>query len=119
VGWFDAISAGVGANAELLSEGYFSAFLVNARSHYDFIVLDSPSYPIVSDPLVLAPISDFVLSVLRLGSTPRRLAEEHLTGIFTVARGYAVVVNNVEAIPSSLGASAAPPRLAARVASRR
>ena len=119
VGWFDAISAGVGANAELLSEGYFSAFLVNARSHYDFIVLDSPSYPIVSDPLVLAPISDFVLSVLRLGSTPRRLAEEHLTGIFTVARGYAVVVNNVEAMPSSLGASAAPPRLAARVASRR
>jgi len=91
VGWFDSLSAGVGANAEILSDSYFATFLVNARSHYDFIVIDSGSYPVVSDPLMLAPMSDFVLSVLRLGSTPRKLAEEHLSGLFTVARGYAVV----------------------------
>jgi tyrosine-protein kinase Etk/Wzc len=112
VGWFDSISAGVGANAELLSDGYFSTFLVNARSHYDFIVIDSGSFPVVSDPLVLAPMSDFVLSVLRLGSTPRKLAEEHLSGLFTIARGYAVVVNSVEAAPA-VSASAAPPGLSA------
>lgn len=113
VGWFDSISAGVGANAEILSDGYFSTFLVNARSHYDFVVVDSASYPVVSDPLVLAPVSDFVLSVLRLGSTPRRLAEEHLSGIFTVARGYAVVMNSVEAAPAVSGASNIPPALSA------
>jgi hypothetical protein len=47
-----------------------------------------------------------------LGSTPRKLAEEHLAGIFTVARGYAVVVNSVEA-PSSFGIPTAPPSLSA------
>jgi tyrosine-protein kinase Etk/Wzc len=111
VGWFDSISAGVGANAELLSDGYFASFLVNIRSQYDFVVVDSGSYPSVSDPLVLAPMSDFVLSVLRLGSTPRKLAEEHVQGIFTGARGYAVVVNSVEPVPATT--SDAPPSLAA------
>lgn len=112
VGWFDSLTAGAGGSAELLSDGYLATFLVNARSHYDFILIDSPSYPLVSDPLVLAPLSDFVLSVLRLGSTPRKLAEEHLSGIFTVARGYAVVVNSVEA-PSSFSIPSAPPGLSA------
>jgi uncharacterized protein involved in exopolysaccharide biosynthesis/Mrp family chromosome partitioning ATPase len=111
VGWFDSISAGVGANAELLSESSFSSFLVSARSRYDFIVLDAPSYPFVSDPLVLAPLSDFVLSVVRLGSTSRKLAEEHVAGLFTVARGYAVAVNYVAAAPARLRPSAMPARL--------
>jgi len=113
VGWFDSISAGVGANAELLSDGYFSSFLINARSQYDFIVLDCASYPSVSDPLVLAPMSDFVLSVLRLGQTSRRLAEEHVSGVFTSARGYAVVVNSVGAEPAFSRTAEAPVRFGA------
>lgn len=113
IGWFDSMSAGVGASAELLSDGFFATFLVNARSHYDFIVIDSGSYPVVSDPLVLAPMSDFVLTVLRLGATPRKLAEEHLSGLFTVARGHAVVMNSVDIAPAVSGASSMPPGLAA------
>jgi Mrp family chromosome partitioning ATPase len=112
VGYLDAISCGSGASAELLSAPNFAAFLVDARSHYDFILLDSPSYPAVSDPLVLAPLSDFVLSVLRLGNTPRRLAEDHLAGIFDVARGYAVVVNNAEPATRRGGVAKAPASLA-------
>jgi uncharacterized protein involved in exopolysaccharide biosynthesis/Mrp family chromosome partitioning ATPase len=96
VGWIDAVTCSDGASAELLSANSFAAFLVEARSRYDFIMLDSPSYPVVSDPLVLAPLSDFVLSVMRLGNTPRKLAEAHLTGMFSAARGYAIVVNNAE-----------------------
>jgi Mrp family chromosome partitioning ATPase len=91
----------------------FSTFLVNCRSQYDFIVMDGPSYPSVSDPLVLAPLADFVLSVVRLGSTPRKLAEEHLSAMFSVARGHAVAVNNVEAAALNVRASVGPePRLA-------
>lgn len=41
VGWFESMSAGVSASAELLSDGYFSTFLVNARSHYDSIGIAS------------------------------------------------------------------------------
>lgn len=112
VGWFDSISAGVGANAELLSDEFFGSFLTSLRSQYDFIVLDCASYPNVSDPLVLAPLSDFVLSVLRLGSTPRRLAEEHVQGIFAGARGYAVVVNSAEVGVFAANTNDAPPSLA-------
>jgi tyrosine-protein kinase Etk/Wzc len=95
-GWFDSISAGAAGHAELLSDGYFATFLVNIRAQYDFIILDAAGYPVVSDALMLAPMADFVLSVMRLGNTPRRLAEEHLHGMFAVARGFAVVVNNGE-----------------------
>jgi Mrp family chromosome partitioning ATPase len=117
VGWFDVLTAGARGSAELLSENYFSTFLVNARSFYDFIVLDCSSYPLVSDSLMLAPVSDFVLSVLRLGNTPRKLAEEHLAGLLMVARSYALVVNGVEA-PAIFAAPASAPSLAA-VGSRR
>jgi tyrosine-protein kinase Etk/Wzc len=95
-GSFDSISAGAAAQAELLSDGYLAALLVNIRAHYDFILLDTRSYPAVSDPLILAPMSDFVLSVVRVGNTPRKPAEEHLRTMLAVARGYAVVVNNSE-----------------------
>jgi Mrp family chromosome partitioning ATPase len=94
VGWFDSLTCSAGANAEILSAQGFAGFLVEARSRYDFIIVDAPSYPVVSDPLVLAPLSDFVLSVFRLGNTSRKLAEEHLAGMYDVARGCAVVVNN-------------------------
>jgi tyrosine-protein kinase Etk/Wzc len=112
VGWFDSISTGVGANAELLSDEFFASFLTSIRSQYDFIILDCASYPNVSDPLVLAPLSDFVLSVLRLGSTPRRLAEEHVQGIFSGARGYAVVVNSAEVGAFAANTNEATPSLA-------
>jgi tyrosine-protein kinase Etk/Wzc len=113
-GSFDALCAGNAPSAELLSDPQFVAFLVQARSQYDFVVLDAPSYPTVSDPLVLAPLSDFVLSVVKLGTTSRRLTEEHVAGIFTLARGHAVAVNNVEpALQAVRPLSAAPkiPRL--------
>lgn len=95
-GSFDAISAGAAAQAEVLSDGYLSTFLVNVRSHYEFVIVDAPSYPMVSDLLVLAPMTDFVISVVRLGNTPRKLAEEHFGGVIAAARGYAVVINNAE-----------------------
>jgi Mrp family chromosome partitioning ATPase len=110
-GAFDSICAGQNASAELLSDERFSRFLVQARSHYDFVVLDGPSYPAVSDPLVLAPLCDFVLSVVRLGHTSRRLAEEHLAGMFNVARGYAVALNDVQATVATLAQAANAPRL--------
>jgi len=114
VGFFDAITCEPGQSAELLSSAQFAAFLSKARTRWDYIVLDAPSFPLVSDPLVLAPLADFVLSVMRLGNTTRKLAEEHLAGLFPVARGCAVVVNNAEDVmmPGS-PKTKAPPRLAA------
>ncbi|HET8933380.1 MAG TPA: GNVR domain-containing protein [Polyangiales bacterium] len=110
-GSFDALCAGPETSAELLSDERFNRFLVQARSQYDFVILDGPSYPAVSDPLILGPLSDFVLSVVRLGHTSRRVAEEHLTSIFSESRGLAVALNDVQATMPSLLHSQAAPRL--------
>jgi tyrosine-protein kinase Etk/Wzc len=93
-GMFDSISAGLGGPAELLSTRRLTDLLIRVRHDYDFILLDSPSYPLVSDALVLARQSDFVLSVVRIGSTPRRLTEEHVRGLVSKTRGHALIVNN-------------------------
>lgn len=111
-GTFDALTAGESPRAELLSDPQFSALLITARSHYDFIILDSPSYPAVSDPLIAAPLCDFVLSVVRLGSTSRKLAEEHLAEIFSVSRGHGVAVNSVEAAYQNLRPQSMVPKFA-------
>jgi tyrosine-protein kinase Etk/Wzc len=111
-GSFDALCAGDAPPAELLSDPQFAAFLINARSQYDFVVLDAPSYPAVSDPLLLAPLADFVLSVVRLGSTSRRAAEEHLSGMFNVTRAHGVAVNNVEIATQGHKPQSMVPRLA-------
>ncbi|MDD9947793.1 MAG: AAA family ATPase [Myxococcales bacterium] len=97
LGHFDSISAGVGANVELLSSGALSKFLIDARSRYDFIIVDCPPYPLVSDALILAHLADFVLSVVRLSHTPRRMAEEHFRGLLGFAHRHGVVINNSEA----------------------
>ncbi|MET0391331.1 MAG: GNVR domain-containing protein [Polyangiales bacterium] len=96
-GSFDAISAGLGAPAELLSTPRFGELLHRLRNDYDYLLLDSASYPLVSDALVLARLSDFVLSVIRLGSTPRKLAEEHVRDLGMKSNGHAVVINDSDA----------------------
>jgi uncharacterized protein involved in exopolysaccharide biosynthesis/Mrp family chromosome partitioning ATPase len=110
-GAFDSICAGQDSSAELLSDERFGRFLVQARSQYDFVVLDGPSYPAVSDPIVLAPLCDFVLSIVRLGHTSRRIAEEHLAVVFSVARGYAIALNDVQTSVAMLPQAANSPRL--------
>lgn len=101
VGSMDVLNAGTGGSAELLSSSKMVQFLESVRYHYDVVVLDSASYPLVSDALVLARQVDFVLSILRLSHTARKVAENHLSDIQAVARRYALVVNNSE--ESNLG----------------
>ena len=93
-GQFDSISFGADSRVELLTSGALNKFLIEARSHYHFIILDSASYPLVSDALALSNLADFVFSVVRLGKTGRSLTEEHLRGISAVSRNHALVVNN-------------------------
>jgi Mrp family chromosome partitioning ATPase len=80
-GDYDHIVAGDGLKPEALSGERMSRFLREARQHYDFVLLDCPSYPFVSDALVLVNNADAVLSVFRLHHSSRELAHEHLHGL--------------------------------------
>ncbi len=72
------------------------------RAHFDFILLDTPSFPLVSDPLILTPLADCVLSVMRLKKTARRLAALHVDRLGAQAASYGIVVNDA-GISSSYG----------------
>lgn len=82
--------------AELLSGANLRRFLNQARKDCDYIILDSPSFPLVSDALVMAQASDLTLSVVRLNHTPRKLAVEHISRISGSSNSYSLVVNDAE-----------------------
>jgi Mrp family chromosome partitioning ATPase len=88
-------SGGV-APAELLSSPAMAAFIGNARSYCDFVLLDVPSFPVVSDALVVAPHVDAVLSIFRVQNSSRKLAVEHMRGLAGISSVHAIVINGVE-----------------------
>jgi tyrosine-protein kinase Etk/Wzc len=94
-GVFYVLGSGGGAAAELLSSPRMAELLKDARSRCDFVLLDAPSFPLAADALVLAQLSDVVLSVFRLQNSSRKLALEHMRGLSAVAPAYALVVNDV------------------------
>lgn len=95
-GSFDLLPTRRSGSAELLSSPRFARLLIEARSNYDFVLVDVASYPLVSDALALAKQVDLVVSVFRLGHTTRRAADEHARDLSTVAGQLALVVNNSE-----------------------
>jgi Mrp family chromosome partitioning ATPase len=97
-GEFFSIHAGTPGPTELMSSERMSRFLIEARSRYDFVLIDSASFPLVADALALAPLADAVLSVVRLDHTPRELAAEHVERMAAVARRYGVVVNGASSM---------------------
>jgi tyrosine-protein kinase Etk/Wzc len=103
-GSFDSIEGGVASSAELLSSEAFGRFLDEAREHYDYVLLDSPSYPLVSDALVLSSAADCVLTIIKLGHTPEVPAIEHIKRLSRASAGYAVVLNGVVSQPRAYGA---------------
>lgn len=81
-------------DAELLSGNNLKLMLDEARLECDYVILDAPSYPLVSDALLMAPVADVVLSVIRPEHTPRRLATAHVDRLRDASNIHAVVVND-------------------------
>ena len=95
VGKFYALPAGGIAPAELLSGKRMFELLEDAKKRCDFVLLDAPSFPAVSDALVLSELVDTVLSVVRIGHTPRKAAFEHVRALSGARAAQAVVLNDV------------------------
>src|SRR5690606_3115253 len=75
LGTFDSLSFDEGAPAELLSSSELATLLRQVRASYDYVLLDSAAYPLVSDALVLASEVDAIVTVLRLHKTGRKRAQ--------------------------------------------
>ena len=93
---FDAVTAGsvAGRAAELLSSTPFAALLAYGRQHYDFVLIDSPPYPLASDALIMLAHADRVISVIRLNNTRKAAAAEHCRRISAATSQYSIVLND-------------------------
>jgi tyrosine-protein kinase Etk/Wzc len=129
-GSFDAITAGAALRnpAEFLSSRAFGQLISHARAEYDYVLIDSPPFPLVSDALIIATFADCILTVVRMQSTRRRVADEHFRRFFmsSPAVAHGVILNAVDRLSShQYGYSAAygprpaiPPGLAVTVEMR-
>jgi tyrosine-protein kinase Etk/Wzc len=95
LGEFSSITTGITPPnpAELLSSPLLAKFIAEARMKFDFILIDSPPFPLVSDALVLSHQADRILSVLRVGTTHRRAAEDHLRRLAPITSHLGIVIN--------------------------
>jgi capsular exopolysaccharide synthesis family protein len=84
-------------SAELLSSPRFAEILDHATSRYDFVLIDSPPFPLLSDALILSMQAGRVISVLRLGNTTRHAAEKHLHGLAVATARHGVIINDAVA----------------------
>jgi Mrp family chromosome partitioning ATPase len=95
VGQFYTLASGGTGPAELLSSKRMAELMEDVRKRCDFVLLDAPSFPAASDALVLSELVDTVLSVIRVGNTPRKVALEHLRALSGGAAAPVVVLNHV------------------------
>jgi tyrosine-protein kinase Etk/Wzc len=96
-GPFHVIRSGGPASSELLSGVSMRNFITDARGCYDFVLVDAPSYPVVSDALVLASMADCILSVVRPQHTSKKQASENIRRLWVGGVVYGLVLNDVRA----------------------
>ena len=70
--------------SELLESKRMERFLAYARTHYDAVIIDSPPVLAVSDALVLSPLVDGIVVVLRAGMTPYNHAQHAISSFLTL-----------------------------------
>ncbi len=82
--------------AELLSSERMRKLLNEAKTEYDFVVLDSPPLLNVADSRILASLVEGVVLVVKGGATPRELAQRaHSHARSVGANVIGVVLNNL------------------------
>jgi capsular exopolysaccharide synthesis family protein len=82
--------------AELISSAEMATLLVKLKEKFDLILVDSPPVLAVADPAILAPKTDGIILVYRVGKTARSVilrAKTQLIGSGVSVKG--VILNNI------------------------
>ncbi|WP_232821339.1 GumC family protein [Acidithiobacillus ferrivorans] len=93
----DVITAGnIPPNpSEHLGSGKMAQLLTDLRPHYDYILMDTPPFPMVGDVLIVGPFVDRLLTIAKIDHTPRRAYQEHLQGILSLGRPLGLIINGI------------------------
>ncbi|MBU2751817.1 polysaccharide biosynthesis tyrosine autokinase [Acidithiobacillus thiooxidans] len=85
---------------ELIGKERFAELIDKARSEYDYVLIDTPPFPVLSDGLIIARLVDRLVSVIRVGETPRSAFKEHMQGVAEIGCPQALLINGA---PTSQG----------------
>jgi len=87
----------LGKSAETLKAGTFRSLLRDLSGEFDVVILDTPPALVSADAVLLAPLADDVLMVIRAGQTHREAAERvHQQLADAGARVVGAVLNDPE-----------------------
>ncbi len=87
--------------AELLESTRLQKLINEAKQHFDLILIDAPPLLAVTDPAIIAPITDSVLLTVKISKNGRRPVEHALKLLKDVSiTPSAVIVNGVDASAS-------------------
>jgi len=82
---------------ELFGKESFHTFLREARTRYDWIIIDTPPLATVTDPVITVQFVDMVLLVTEYGGVRRQITAEALKSLYRAdARVVGVVLNKVD-----------------------
>ena len=95
----DVVTAGIipPNPAELLESSRIIDIIKNFSEKYDFVIIDTPPLTPVSDAAILAPLTDGMIIILDIGTTPRDVFKSVVQGI--AKPGISIlgtVVNNID-----------------------
>jgi capsular exopolysaccharide synthesis family protein len=83
--------------AELLSSQKMHSLITKLREHFDHVIIDTPPIINVSDALVVSPLVDGVIIVVKGGSTPREAVMRTRQALLDVnARIFGVILNGID-----------------------
>ncbi len=81
---------------EPLNEKALAAVVAELSGEFDYLILDSPPLPIVSDGLTLGQLADLILSVVSVSHTMRRAFEVHNELINALDRPHGIIINGAD-----------------------
>jgi len=82
--------------ADLLNAAVTDELFAVLRAEFDFIVVDTPAFPHVSDALFLVRHADAVISVVSIEHTPRQALMTHCETIGVSDKAHGLIINRVD-----------------------
>jgi capsular exopolysaccharide synthesis family protein len=86
---------------ELVNDPYFGEMIDTLRQEFDYVVIDSPPIPAVSDGMAMGAHADVMLTVIRIGHTKIRALTMHNEMLAGLEVKHGMVINGV--VEDSLG----------------
>ena len=72
----------------------YKKILASLKNSFDYIILDTPQYPMYTESLSLSTIVDLSISVVKLNHTPVKVSGKHFKDISKFSNRHIVLVNN-------------------------